>query len=460
MSSYSWPGPYTPFKHQIATTKYLLLNPRCFCLNGMGTGKTSSALWGIDFLITHGIIKKALVVAPLSTLDKVWADEAFRLLMHRRTVVLHGSAEKRQKLYESRWDIGVINYDGVTVMADTIKNDPNLDCIVVDEASFYRNSQTDRYKTFKKIADKMHWLWLLTGTPCPQAPTDAFALAKLIGNPDLPKFFGTFRMQTMAKVSQFKWMPRKDGYDKAFDVLKPAVRYKKEDCGFDLPPMTTQSWEVALSAKQRRAYAQMQKEMKLAFTSGDPLTAVNAADKINKLRQIACGVTRDTATGEYLVVDYKPRLDATLDAIQQAAAKVIVVVPFKGMVYDLADKIRKHHSVAVINGDVPKKQRDSIITEFRNTPDPHVLLVHPKVMAHGLTLVEADTTVFYAPIYSNEEARQIVERINRPGQKRSMTVVRLGATALEWEIYSSLDRRAEGEDYLLDLYRRAADEKT
>jgi len=459
VSTYSWPGPFTPFEHQKATTKFLLLNDRCFCLNDMGTGKTSSALWAADFLMQYGFIRKVLVVGPLSTIDRVWADEAFKVLMHRQTVVLHGAAEKRRKLYNSSWDIAIINYDGVNVLYDELMNDDELDLIIVDEASFYRNGQTARYKNFKKLTDKVSRLWMLTGTPCPQEPTDAYALAKLVDDTKVPRFFGTFRMNTMYKVSQFKWVPRRDGYDKAFEVLKPAIRYKKEDCGLDLPPMTVQSWEVNMSPKQKRAYTQMQKEMKLAFSSGDPLTAVNAADKINKLRQIACGVTRDTNTGEYLVIDYKPRLEATLDAIRNAGAKVIVVVPFKGMVYDLASQINPHYSTAVINGDVPRKMRNEIITQFRSTPDPHVLLVHPKVMAHGLTLTEADTMVFYAPIYSNEEARQIVERINRPGQKRSMTVVRLGATALEWEIYGSLDKRAEGEDYLLDLYKRAFAEK-
>ncbi len=33
---YDWPGMYTPFQHQKITAEFLTLNPRAFCLNGMG----------------------------------------------------------------------------------------------------------------------------------------------------------------------------------------------------------------------------------------------------------------------------------------------------------------------------------------------------------------------------------------------------------------------------------------
>lgn len=458
--NYHWPGPYKPFKHQVTTTNFLINNNRGFVLNDMGTGKTSSALWAMDYLLDRGDIRRALIVAPLSTLTRVWQDESFRLLTHRNTVLLYGAAPKRKRLYESdQWEIGIVNFDGVKILAEHIAHDPWLDLIVVDEATAYRNAQTQRFKLFQRLTKDIDRMWLMTGTPCPQEPTDAFALAKLIGNPDTPKFFGSFRRQTMRQITQFKWIPKPDGYKKAFNLLQPAVRFKKSEC-IDLPPVTEQEWVVSLTKQQLNAYKTMQKTMRLEWAdSAGELPAVNAADRINKLRQIACGVIRDTDTGEYLHINHKHRLVATLDAIEQASAKVIVVVPFKGIIHQLAREIGEHHSVAVINGDVSVKERNNIITAFRHTPDPHVLLVHPKVMSHGLTLVEADTMVFYAPIYSNEETRQIVERINRPGQTRKMTIIRLGATALEWDIYASVARRAEGENYLLNLYKSAAEEK-
>ena len=45
---YDFPGPYTPFAHQRTTAEFLTLNPRAFCLNGMGTGKSLSVLWAFE----------------------------------------------------------------------------------------------------------------------------------------------------------------------------------------------------------------------------------------------------------------------------------------------------------------------------------------------------------------------------------------------------------------------------
>lgn len=459
---YTFPGPYTPYKHQKTTARFIIAHPRCFVLDEMGLGKSASVLWAYDYLATKAQAKRLLIIAPLSTLTRVWRDECFKLLMHRNVVVLHGTAQKRRTLYaDSNWDIGIINYDGVKILAPQIEQDiasGRLNMVVCDEASIYRNSQTKRFKLLRELLAPVERLVLATGTPCPEAPTDAFGLAKMLGNENAPKYFGAWQRATMIQASQFKWVPRPDGYEQAYKILQPAVRHIKADC-IDLPPVTTQEHTAELTTEQKVAYKSMTKEMVIEFRDSDDLTAAHAADKINKLRQIACGVIKDTETGEYIVLNHAPRIAVTLEAIEQASAKSIIVVPFKGIIYELERALRRCHTTAVINGDVSATKRNDIIERFRNTPDPKVLLVHPKVMAHGLTLVEADMMVFYAPIYSNEETKQIVERINRPGQTRSMTIVRLGATALEWEIYRRVEQKNIGEQGLLDMYKEAMREQ-
>ena len=142
-----------------------------------------------------------------------------------------------------------------------------------------------------------------------------------------------------------------------------------------------------------------------------------------------------------------------LEAIESASAKVLVIVPFKGIINDLAKELNKHHSCAVINGDVSPRVRDKIIVDFKTQADPHVLLCHPKVMAHGLNLTEADTLIFYAPIYSNDEFQQVTEHFNRAGQTRKMTIIRIAAHPLEWDIYRMVDNKKLTQDNILNLYK-------
>jgi hypothetical protein len=91
---YDWCGG-TPFAVQRASCRMLTENPRAYLLNSLGTGKTKAALWSWDLLNKQGLAKKLLVVAPLSTLNFVWAKEIFATLPGRRVQVLGGSGMTR-----------------------------------------------------------------------------------------------------------------------------------------------------------------------------------------------------------------------------------------------------------------------------------------------------------------------------------------------------------------------------
>lgn len=450
---YVWPGKFQPYAHQVDSAEFLTLHKRAFVLSEMGTGKTSSTLWAADWLMSHGYVRKVLIVSPLSTLDRVWKNEVFDTLMHRVASVVHGSQAQRLSALDVDADFYILNHDGITIkaVADAIHKRPDIDLVILDEASMFRNHDTKKYKSLVKMLRDDQRLWLLTGTPTPNAPTDAWALAKLVNPSKVPPYLGTFRRQTMVQLSQFKWVPRPEAYEIAYSAMQPAVRFKKKDC-IDLPPVVTEERSCELTTEQKRMFEDMRKEMQ-AEAKGAQITAVNAADKINKLRQILCGAIKDPVTDEYTHIPHEKRLSTLLECIEQASAKVLVVVPFKGIIYELAKEVGKKYSVGVLNGDVSLKQRNEIISQFKHTTDPHVLLCHPKVMSHGLNLTEADTLVFYAPIYSNDEAQQVVERFNRPGQTRKMTVIRLGAHRLEWDIYAVVEGKRLTQDSILSLYK-------
>jgi hypothetical protein len=65
--------------------------------------------------------------------------------------------------------------------------------------------------------------------------------------------------------------------------------------------------------------------------------------------------------------------------------------------------------------------------------------------------------IFYAPIYSNDEFQQVTERFNRAGQTRKMTIVRMAAHPLEWEIYRLLDNRQSTQTSILNLFKQVTE---
>ena len=436
----------------VPSTFLVLRRNGCIFCTG-NTGKSAAALWAADCLMKHGEVRRALILSPLSTLERVWKNDIFDVLMHRKAVVVHGSRDKRMTALKSDVDFYILNHDGVSIkeVAEHIRRRPDIDLVIVDEASMFRNHDPTKYKSLRSMLRDDMRLWLLTGTPCPNAPTDAWALTRLISPSKVPQFFGAFKRMTMAQVTQFKWVPRPDAFGIAYAAMQPAVRFKKAEC-LDLPPVMTEDWTVETTPEQKQAFRAMQTLMQ-AEAKNQQITAVNAADKINKLRQILCGAVKNPETEDYVTLPHGPRVKTLLEAIQSASAKVLVIVPFKGIIQSLAKELEPHYSCAVINGDVSPRQRDRIILDFKTQVDPHVLLCHPKVMAHGLNLTEADTLIFYAPIYSNDEYQQVIERFNRTGQTRKMTIVRLGGHAIEWEIYKMVDNKKLTQDNILNLYK-------
>ena len=228
-TQYNWTGAYTPFDHQKKTSSFFTLNKRAFCFNEQGTGKTASAIWSADFLINKGKINRVLVICPLSIMDSAWRADLATFAPHRTVDVAYGSSKKRAKIINQGAEFVIINYDGVDIVLDEVRNG-GFDLVIVDEATHYKNPQTKRWKTLRKIVDDDTWLWMMTGTPAAQSPLDAYGLAKLI-NPDaVPRFFSSFRDMVMQQLSQFRWMPKENASDIVFNALQPAIRFTKEEC--------------------------------------------------------------------------------------------------------------------------------------------------------------------------------------------------------------------------------------
>jgi len=449
---YDWPGQYTPFAHQKQTAAFLTLNHRGLVLNEIGTGKTASALWAADYLIETKYVKKVLILSPLSTLERVWGDGIFTELTHRKFVVLYGTAEKRMKLLKTKADFYIVNHDGFGIIAPHING--MFDLVIVDEAAILRNPSTQRFKIFRKWVDNnpATRLWLMTGTPTPNDPTDAWALAKLVNSPFCTKTYTAFREQVMMKIGQWRFVPRPESIEIVKHILQPAVRYTRDEC-FDLPDTIVQTRQVELTADQKKHYQQMLRHFVTEAAQEGTITAVNEAVKIQKLVQIACGVAYGD-DGQNIELDCTPRINLVKEVIEEAGEKVIVFVPLTGTLHMLEKELSKHWSVGVVNGEVSSNKRNVIFHDFQHNKEPHVLVAHPQTMAHGLTLTSASTIIWYGPINSNEVYVQANGRIERIGKTHVSNVVHIEGTELEHKMYERLKNKQKLQGLLLDLIQQ------
>ena len=451
ITDYGWPGKFKPFAHQKQTSEFLTLHRKAFCFNEQGTGKTASVIWACDYLMNLGVIRRVLVICPLSIMKSAWQMDLFKFAMHRSCDIAHGEAKQRKKIIAQGAEFLIINFDGVEIVKNEILNG-GFDLIVVDEASAYKNVQTTRWKTLRDISAKVKGMWMLTGTPAAQAPTDAFGLARLINPNNVPKFYGHFRDQVMYKVSTFRWVAKPNAQAMVHKALQPAIRFEKDQC-LDLPPLTFVERDAPLTPQQKLYYKILKDQMAMT-AAGEQITSVNAATNINKLLQISGGAVY-TDTKEVIEFNVSNRLQVIKEVIEEASHKVLVFVPFTHTIQLLHDYLTKNGITSeVINGQVSVNKRYDIIKRFQDEDTVKVLVIQPQAASHGLTLTAANVIIWYSPVTSVETYLQANARINRPGQNNPMTVVHIRGSEVESKLYSMLQNNISTHTKIIDLYRQ------
>jgi SNF2 family DNA or RNA helicase len=149
-------------------------------------------IWAVDYLMQLGVVKRVLVICPLSIMKSAWQQDLFKFAIHRTVSVAHGWSQKRKKIINAGSEFVVINFDGVGIVKSELLKG-GFDLIVVDEASAYKNAQTERWKDLRDLTKVIKGLWMSTGTPAAQSPVDAYGLAKLVNPSGIPMFYGQFR---------------------------------------------------------------------------------------------------------------------------------------------------------------------------------------------------------------------------------------------------------------------------
>lgn len=437
-----------PFKHQLVTSKYLLENPQAFCWNAPGTGKTFSCLLAYRVLRKHDI-KKILIISTLSTTLNVWGREFFCEFPGVKYGLLLGAKSKRVKSLDSNHDVYIVNHDGIKVLEyELIEWQPEV--VIVDEHTAFKNARSERYKVLARICKNSQFIWALSGTPCPQAPTDLYAMGKIICPEFVGRSFMRFRDRVMQQVNMYKWIPKTNWELQIADWS--VIRFTREQC-LDLPSVMKSTLQVELSPKQKHAFEKLRKEAVLLLDDKE-ITAVHEGVMRMKLLQCCSGYVYSTPNehGEKEIIDLSPveRLEAVKEIIEECQRGVIIFAPFTSSIGMLHVFLKKNWKCAIIDGSVSMSNRNDIFAEFQEGKID-IIIAHPKTMAHGVTLTYADTIIWYLVTSDAELYDQANARINRIGQTCKMRVIHLISTKLEEKVLERLEQKQSMQGLLLEL---------
>ena len=409
-----------------------------------GKGKTRVALETIE--ITN---KRTLVVAPLFPALTVWQQEAEKWGYNFSMRLLHGKEKK-----PGTEDVSIINYEGLPWLLKNPKLLATYDYIIYDEISKMKNPGTNRFRRWRKSMPTFDYRLGLTGTPLGNHLLDLWAEMYCA---DLGETLGRARsgrgnyQETYFHPHPYiphVWIPKDDSRDIIFEKIKPnalALDYGENE----LPPLILNPIPIEMPKAAREAYEEMRKA---SIIDGTDVIAVNAGVRSQKLRQIAAGVVYDDNGG--LLKLHKAKQAALINVSDELQGDPLLIgFEFQHDLTAIRDALG--YAIPSLDGRTKAADMVRIVREWNAGFLEH-LAGHPQTMGMGGNMQESGSNIFlYTMPWSLELFEQIIDRIWRQGQKRSVTVhLPMVVDTKDCEVFAALADKGDEQNALFEALKR------
>lgn len=410
----SEPIPWTPRPYQLTSLEWLIEKPHAGLLLDPGLGKTSTTLAAIQFLKEGGHVHHVLVVAPLRVAKTVWPVESKKWLDFNDMTVCSlcemGTDERRQ-LLGRKYDVYVINPESLQRILEI---DPwsilDLDMLVVDESTKFKDTQTQRFKALKKHLHKFKRRCILTGTPAPNGLADLFGQMYVCDLGEaLGKFITHFRQRYMfLSHDGFSWKLVPGVEQDIYDRIRPKMLRLMAVDHLEMPELINNYIEVDLPKDALKVYKEMERNF-LVEIRDQTVVAFNSAALGVKCRQISNGFIYNDAH-EALPI-HGQKLDALLELVDEMQGRPLLLC------YEFIEDARAIKSILPGAVNVSEAKNTLKVVEDFNAGKIPALMGHPKSMGHGLNLQEICKDICWFGItWDLELYQQAIARVWRQGQ--------------------------------------------
>ncbi len=432
-----------PYKHQKIMFHLARQREEFAFLCETGTGKTKAAIDVVRYRYQKGLVKKCLVVAPNSVLGS-WGRE-IELHAGLPYRILQGPRKRRIQLLQEPAVFYVINYEGMRILVDELI-EAEFDMVIFDESHRIKNPSAQQTKAAWKIAERVKYRMIMTGTPMTNTPLDIYAQFKAL---DLGKTFGTsfyaYRNKYFVNVGfNFPdWQLKPGALNEISErIYRKAVRFLKKDC-LDLPEKIYQVREVELTSQQRKVYHQLKHEMIAELENEEVVTAPIILTRLLRLSQITSGFVK-TESGTIHEFKPNPKLEELKSLMEELIwndKKVVIWAHFQHDIELIAETF-KHLNPAVLYGKT--KDKYAQVEKFQKDPTCRLFVGQPHSGGIGITLTAADTVIYYSQSYSLEDRLQSEDRTHRIGTKSTVIYIDIIAKeTIDEKIRQALMRKQE-----------------
>ena len=455
---------------------------------GMGLGKTPITLTTIIDRMRAGQVQKVLIFGPLRVIQAVWAREA-RKWSHTQQLrfsVVHGTKEKRSRALFADADIYLCNYENMNWLAEQLDHyylsqDKPLpfQMVVYDEVSKLKNSTTLRMKGgnrdrkdgrgeiykikvtgWRKILPHFKYRTGLTGTPASNGYLDLHGQYLAVdGGERLGEFVTHYKDSYFASdYSGWSYTPTALGKQWIEHKISDITMKMDSRDYLDLPDSNIVNIMVDLPAAARKAYREMEKKMFTQLDSGSEVEVFSKSSVSNKCLQFCNGspyLSSDSPDFEAL---HDAKLDALEDVLEEAAGSpVLCSYSFRADAERIMKRFKKYRPVNLTAA--PSKDTEKIINKW-NSGGIKLMVGHPASMGHGVDGLQdsGSILVWFGLNWSLELYEQMCGRLDRQGQKHSVSIIRILCNdSVDLAVADALSRKTDDQEGLKAALQRYRD---
>ncbi len=409
--------PFEPFNYQFAGISFLFPRHSAVLADEMGLGKTMQAISAIRMLLRSGQAKKILLICPKPLVTN-WLRE-FNLWAPEITVApITGSQAKRKWLWQhDQTSVKIANYELLTrdqeffLEGDEPKQ---YDLVVLDEAQRIKNQSNATSKVVRKIQRDRSWA--MTGTPIENSIEDLIGIFEFV-SPGL--------VASHMSIRQIR--------DEVQDHI---IRRTKDVVMTDMPPKMICDEFLDLSPEQWETYTRAEKDGVVRLNEmGDQAQINHVFELVLRLKQI-CNF--DPATDSSSKAE---RLVADLEEVAASGQKAIVFSQWVGTLDKIGKRLQDFNPLE-FHGRIPSAKRDPILTEFKENPKRHVILMSYGAGSVGLNLQFCRYVFLFDRWWNPAIEDQAINRAHRIGAAGSVTVNRMiMAETIEQRIHDVLEAK-------------------
>ena len=399
-----------------------------------GTCKTATIL-----AVQRERPRRTLVLAQKSVLNSAWSEDG-EMMQTPVVVAHHSNRAKRLKLICTPCEIVIAtNYETFRSHERDFM-EGGFTRLVVDESSKCKNRDSKTTKAITRFADTMEEVYILSGTPAPNCPTEYWAQLRIVSPNAVGRDFFRWahywmipEMQTIYRGGRQKkvisgWTI-KEGMAERFakSIADWAWSLTESEC-LDLPAMVNKRYDLDLSAAERKAYKQIEEEFCVEINASavdidgteinsEPIAvSISAEATFMKLRQVPGGYVRVADQVAYLG---NTKTNALVDIAEDLGRgePLLIWAEFTAEIDAITAAMRGiGRTVGVLDGRT--KRPKEVIDAFVNR-ESNVIVAHPKSAGHGTDGLQrvCRHSVYYSYSFSSDEHWQSKKRLHRNRQK-------------------------------------------